>query len=233
MLEGHTDAVQHAAYSPSNSLILTCSYDGSARLWDATTGASLCVLPHDQAAPPTKGWVAGSGERVVTVDANGGAYLWHVVEEEGACMDDHFESAPKSATNKQDEQGANKQEDAAGCASAHPVTTHAIDEQDDTTSRPTTPTAPTVTMHAHLIARLGSVAGSEPAVVGVAFSPDGARVATCGQDGTVVVYEATRGAAQGVFRVDAPCRSCTFAGTSEWVLVVGTDPGQVHFLEHA
>ncbi len=198
VLEGHTDAVQHAVCSPTANLVLTCSYDGTARLWDITTGAMLCVLPHDQAAPPTQGVVSVSGECVVTVDANGGAYLWHVVED----VDVDDDGTPQRLGDKD--------------------TTFSLSDNNNTHG-----------LRPQLVARLGSVAGSDPAVVHATISPDGARVATCGQDGTVVVYDTTQGAAQGVFRVDAPCRSCAFAGTDEWVLVVGTDPGHVHFLEHA
>lgn len=79
------------------------------------------------------------------------------------------------------------------------------------------------------VARLGGLGAT---VADVAMSPDGLLAAVCGQDGGVLVYETARGTVVGVFCADAPCRCCAFGGCgAPWVLAVGTDPGQVHFLE--
>ena len=39
-LEGHTDGVWSAAFSPDGKRIVTASKDGTARLWDAADGAA-------------------------------------------------------------------------------------------------------------------------------------------------------------------------------------------------
>ncbi|GAB3864339.1 hypothetical protein GCM10029963_74590 [Micromonospora andamanensis] len=44
VLPGHTDAVRGVAWSPDASLVATASRDGTARLWDATTGTVAAVL---------------------------------------------------------------------------------------------------------------------------------------------------------------------------------------------
>ena len=47
-LAGHTGLVNSAAFSPDGSRIVTASWDATARVWDATTGATLTTLSgHD------------------------------------------------------------------------------------------------------------------------------------------------------------------------------------------
>ncbi len=49
-LEGHIDKLWDVVYSPDGKLIATASADGTARLWDATTGNALEVIHLDGAA---------------------------------------------------------------------------------------------------------------------------------------------------------------------------------------
>jgi WD40 repeat protein len=44
MLTGHTDAVRNLAWSPDGRRIATASHDGTARIWDAASGATVMVL---------------------------------------------------------------------------------------------------------------------------------------------------------------------------------------------
>ncbi|HOV75815.1 MAG TPA: cohesin domain-containing protein [Candidatus Hydrogenedentes bacterium] len=49
ILTGHTDDVHSVAYSPDGTMVLTGSWDGSAKLWNATTGEEIRTLrnPND------------------------------------------------------------------------------------------------------------------------------------------------------------------------------------------
>jgi ribosome assembly protein 4 len=38
-LEGHTNAVSDAIYSPDGKLIATSGFDGAVKIWDSATGA--------------------------------------------------------------------------------------------------------------------------------------------------------------------------------------------------
>ena len=40
-LKGHTDAVNGAIFSPDGKMVLTTSWDTTARLWDTATGKEL------------------------------------------------------------------------------------------------------------------------------------------------------------------------------------------------
>ncbi|MDR3232099.1 MAG: hypothetical protein LBT46_00250, partial [Planctomycetaceae bacterium] len=44
VLEGHTDTVRSAAFSPDGTKIVTASEDNTARIWDAATGKELQKL---------------------------------------------------------------------------------------------------------------------------------------------------------------------------------------------
>ncbi len=45
VLTGHTGITTAAAFSPNGKVIVTGSQDGTARVWDAWSGATLAVLP--------------------------------------------------------------------------------------------------------------------------------------------------------------------------------------------
>ncbi|MCX5741786.1 MAG: protein kinase, partial [Proteobacteria bacterium] len=49
-LDGHTDKLWQVAYSPDGKRLATASLDGTARIWDASSGAQLAVVKLDGAA---------------------------------------------------------------------------------------------------------------------------------------------------------------------------------------
>ena len=73
-MTGHDDAIAHAAFSPNGRQVVTASRDQTARLWDATSGAQLAVLPgHSRPvrqatfSPDGRKIVTTSGDRIVRV----------------------------------------------------------------------------------------------------------------------------------------------------------------------
>jgi WD40 repeat protein len=58
-LRGHAAAVTHVSWSPDDSLILSCSADKTARLWDAATGACVAVLARHAECVTAGAWGAG------------------------------------------------------------------------------------------------------------------------------------------------------------------------------
>jgi len=55
-LRGHGGAVTHVSWSPDDALILSCSADRSARLWNAATGACAAVLVRHADALTAAAW---------------------------------------------------------------------------------------------------------------------------------------------------------------------------------
>ncbi|CAK7206965.1 hypothetical protein SEUCBS139899_009772 [Sporothrix eucalyptigena] len=81
-LDGHIQGVGDVAWSPDDSLLLSCGRDGRARLWDANTG--LLIRPFEQFDEPVSScaW-ALDGESVVlgSFDKNRALSQWKITGE--------------------------------------------------------------------------------------------------------------------------------------------------------
>ena len=74
-LAGHTHLVSSAVFSPDGARVLTTSWDGTARVWDAATGAGLVSLAGHA------GWINNAafspdGARIVTASWDKTARVW-------------------------------------------------------------------------------------------------------------------------------------------------------------
>jgi len=74
-LNGHLDGVWSAAFSPDGTRIVTASYDHTARIWNASTGAQLTVLSGHTDWVMSAAFSPG-GTRVVTASRDGTARIW-------------------------------------------------------------------------------------------------------------------------------------------------------------
>jgi WD40 repeat protein len=75
VLRGHTDQVERASFSPDGKEVLTASDDGTARIWDATTGRVLSVIDARGGAVLAARFTV-DGKHVVTGTEDGGVRLW-------------------------------------------------------------------------------------------------------------------------------------------------------------
>ena len=75
VLSGHGDQVVSAAYSPDGTRIVTASYDRTARIWDARTGAQLAVLSGHGGLVLAAAF-SPDGTRIVTGSADKTARIW-------------------------------------------------------------------------------------------------------------------------------------------------------------
>ena len=71
----HKGQVLSAAFSPDGAYLVTASADGTAQLWDATSGEPLSVLVGHTAEVFSAAWSA-DGVRVVTAGGDGKARIW-------------------------------------------------------------------------------------------------------------------------------------------------------------
>ncbi|WP_435008935.1 protein kinase domain-containing protein [Tundrisphaera lichenicola] len=74
-IKGHAGPVPSVAYSPDGSRILTGSDDGTARLWDATTGAEVLTIKA-HAGPVGSAVFSPDGSRILTGGADKTARIW-------------------------------------------------------------------------------------------------------------------------------------------------------------
>jgi WD40 repeat protein/serine/threonine protein kinase len=74
-LIGHTDRVRTIAYSPDGQRLVTASYDGTARVWDASTGRQLLVL-RGHTAQVISAAFSPDGHSIATAAFDGTARIW-------------------------------------------------------------------------------------------------------------------------------------------------------------
>ncbi len=74
-IEGHEDAVDSAVFSPDGKRIVTASWDKTARIWDAATGAPLLVLSGHQDTIASAAF-SPDGTRVITASWDRTARIW-------------------------------------------------------------------------------------------------------------------------------------------------------------
>ena len=73
--DGHASVVLSAVFSPDGRRVVTAGGDdGTARIWDARSGASLAVLDHTDEVESAV--FSPDGTRVVTAGGTGTARIW-------------------------------------------------------------------------------------------------------------------------------------------------------------
>ena len=74
-LRGHTDRITSISYSPDGVHIATASEDGSARQWDAATGAQMLELRRHSGSVRGVAYSPDS-MKLVTAGADGTVKVW-------------------------------------------------------------------------------------------------------------------------------------------------------------
>ncbi|UCC75880.1 MAG: WD40 repeat domain-containing protein, partial [Anaerolineales bacterium] len=163
-LYGHEGEVLGAAWSPDGTRVVSCSTDGTARLWDARTGVEQLILSGHSDAVMDVAW-SPAGDRILTASADGTARLWDA--ETGAEV--LAVAVPRGGLL-----GAAWSPDGQSFATAG----------EDGTVR---------IWDASIGTELFALAGHYEEVRDVAWSPDGKWIATASADGTARVWNARTG----------------------------------------
>ena len=99
-LEGHRDYIATVGFSPDRERVVTAGWDGTARVWDATTGKELAVLTGHELRVNLAVF-SPDGLRVATAGSDGTARIWDaqsgaqeilLVGHEGQVLDVEFSS---------------------------------------------------------------------------------------------------------------------------------------------
>lgn len=76
IFRGHSDALNSAQFSPDGERIVSSADDRTARIWSATDGREIAVLPHESEVNDAR-W-SPDGKRIVTAASNGKSSIWEV-----------------------------------------------------------------------------------------------------------------------------------------------------------
>ena len=171
-LTSHGDAVYAVAFSPDGKRLATASLDGTAIIWDAATGNELLTLTGHAGevfsvafSPDGKRVATGSNDRTAKVwDAATGRELLTLTGHTGAVFDVAF--SPLDGGQQ--------------------LATASLDGTVKVWSLVATSAGDTAAGQ-----ELFELSGHAGTVLGVAFSPDGTRLATANGDGTVRIYPAS------------------------------------------
>jgi WD40 repeat protein/DNA-binding SARP family transcriptional activator len=171
-LAGHSEPVFHIAYSSDGTRLATASFDGTAKVWDVSTGAELLTLTGHSA------WVYGVAfspdrARLATASQDGTAKVWNAeTGQELLTLEGHAGFVFDTSFSPDGTQLATASGD--GTAKVWDAKTGEL----------------LLTLEGHTTDIFGFPSSE---VFSVAFSPDGNRLATAGWDGTVKVWEASTG----------------------------------------
>jgi WD40 repeat protein/TPR repeat protein len=207
VLSGHRAEVRSAAFSPDGTRIVTASYDKTARIWDARTGAQLAALSgHDNVVISAA--YSPDGTRIVTSSFDKTARIWdartgaqltvlsgHRAEVVSAAYSPdgaHIvtSSADKTAAIWDVRTGAQ-----LAALSGHDGVVYSAAYSPDGTRIVTASTDKTARIwDAHTDVQLAVLSGHGDVVYSAAYSPDGTRIVTASTDKTARIWDARTGA---------------------------------------
>jgi WD40 repeat protein/serine/threonine protein kinase/TPR repeat protein len=162
-LLGHTDRVRSIAYSPDGRRLITASYDGTARVWDASTGRQLLIL-QGHGGPVLSATFSPDGRRVATGSYDKTARIWDAATGRQLLVLPHQDRVRSVAFSPDGRQ----------------LITGAYDKTariwDATTGRP-----------------IRVLTGHSALVTSAVFSADGRRIVTASYDKTARIWDAATG----------------------------------------
>ena len=201
ILGGHSRGVTAVAWSPNSHHILTGSEDGTARIWDATTGANTLTLTHTNTVTAVA-WSPNS-HHILTGSQDGTARIWDATTGANTLTLTHDGWVTAVAWS--------------------PDATHILTGSSngtiriwDATTREDRP-EPTLTLT------------HDSWVSAVAWSPDSHHILTGSSNGTARIWDATTGEQVRFFIAVLPEGECAIL-TPDHTRVIGASPGAWRWL---
>jgi hypothetical protein len=205
----HDDQIRAVAFSPNGRLLLTASWDGTARLWDAATGEEQGrPFRHEKQQKTQEIWSAAfspDGRKVVTVGAGGLVRLWDIAREREPVVPEGYKRGTlirPVAFRPGGQQFLIGGQD------------NCVRLWDAGTGKPVT-----------LKTRKPVVLKHENFVLAAAFSPDGQTVLTGSQDGQVMLWDLAQGERLLTRQLNGPVTTVAFAPDDSRTFLTGCADG--------
>ncbi len=167
----HGDSVNDVAFSPDGLWVLTASYDGTARVWDAVSGEERFLLPLRHDAFILHASFSPDGSRIVTASADKTARIWN-------------------AANGWLISTLQGHKDVVRDAHFSPNSSQVVTASDDGTARLWDAATGKQLLRAPLAHR--------KSVVHASFHPDGKRILTASEDGSARIWQVENDSAKVV-----------------------------------
>jgi WD40 repeat protein len=195
LLKGHSGEINVAAYSPDGARILTASDDGTARIWDAESGAEIAAL-RPEAGEIKSAVFSPDGKRVALAVGDATARIWDITTgRDRVILKGHKESLKSLAFDPEGKR----------------VVTASLDG----TAR---------IWDAESGTALAVLTGHTGPVDSAVFSASGRRVVTSSWDGTARVWDANDGGEVAILKGHSGwVRNAMFDHTGKRVLTEGQD----------
>jgi WD40 repeat protein len=204
---GHTDGVRHAAWNSDDTRILTASWDGTTKVWNAQTGVEFFTLSGHTGGVYHAAWNSDD-TRIVTASEDGTAKVWDAqTGVEILTLSGHTDQVRQAAWNSDDtrivtasEDGTAKVWDAQTGVEILTLSGHTDQVRqaawNSVGTRIATYSADGTAKvwDAQTGAELFALSGHALWVQHTAWSPDDTRIVTASLDGTAKVWDAQTGA---------------------------------------
>ncbi|KAK9868703.1 hypothetical protein WJX84_004909 [Apatococcus fuscideae] len=199
----HSAGINAASISPTERHAVSVGKDGTARIWDLSTGTCLHILDlHKEGVE----WAEfnPSGDQLLTLDRSSKPCLWEV--ESGQCRGALLH--PHSIAH-----ACYSPDGARLLASMHSC--HEL-----------------ICWHAASLTAIATLKGHTGTVRQIAFHFDGQLALSCSEDCSLRLWHVSSGSCVGLFAADDPLVCCAFVGPRDsQTLMAGSEGGAVHFVQ--